>query len=126
MRILAAALLLSGCHTMYFHNDTATPLVKTEKSRWHHNFIFSLIEVSPPLDLKRSCHGSDWEAIKVERNFLNVLAGLVSGSVIDAALTTESFKFGLGGAIWDPWSIEHLCRSKTSNTPQGTHRSVSL
>jgi hypothetical protein len=73
---LAIILLMNGCTTIYFDQDEpVTPDPARTQSNWHHTMVFSLIEVSQPVDLQQKCGDKGWASAKTEQTFLN---GLVS------------------------------------------------
>ena len=96
--LLAGAVVVSGCSTMYFDNGPAKPTSIKER-RWHHVMFLGLMEVSSPVDLNGHCkaEGSqgEWTSTKNEVTFLNWLASL-------------PFNFFLPG-LWSPWTVEYQC-----------------
>ena len=88
--LVALAILLAACSTIYFHNGQ--PAAKqTTIHRTHHIMAFDLVEVSPPVDLRQECAGHDWRSVKSEVTFVN---GLV------AAFTEP---------IYGPWTVGVSC-----------------
>jgi hypothetical protein len=92
---LAVGLLANGCSTLVFTNGKVTSN-SFDRGGWHHVGILRLVEFSDPIDLKRSCTDQNWEAIRVERTFIN---GLVS------AVTS----YGTGLSLYDPWDYRISC-----------------
>lgn len=80
----------SGCTTMYFHNTGSD--MRAEFSEWHHDGILRLVEFSPPVDLSERCSGKNWSTAKVSKDFVQWLAGSVTGG------------------IYDPWGVEFSCK----------------
>ncbi len=83
-------LLSSGCSTMYFQNVDGES-TRTDLSEWHHDGILRLVEFSSPVDLSSRCEGKKWRTVKVEKDFVQGLAGSVS--------------YGL----YDPWGVSIRC-----------------
>jgi hypothetical protein len=128
LALLAAAVLLTGCSTIHFENGPVTPdpvpdqgfswtmgLFDDDPSlqydtasslryrRWYHHAIFSIAELSNPLQTGIECSGLDWNQITTEVTFWDFVAGLV-----DNALLYNASSVGLD--LWSPWSIEYSCR----------------
>jgi hypothetical protein len=92
--ILSASLFVSGCTTIHFDNgqQLATNNVTTQK--WHHNVVFSLYELSEPVNLDKECVSAPWASVKTEKTFINGLAASVTNSI---------------GPIWYPKTVEVTC-----------------
>ena len=73
-----AAIALSGCHKIYYHNGGQMIANKNDAqySEWHHDGVFGLVEFSDPVDLKARCERG-WSTVETENSFLT---GLVSGA----------------------------------------------
>ncbi len=87
---LALALLFTGCSTIYFHRGSQNAPVTA--SEWHHDGIVRLVEFSPPVDMADRCVGDAWTTVKVEKNFIQLLA--------------SSFSYSL----YDPWDVAYACK----------------
>lgn len=81
---------LSGCATIHFDNAPTTT-TKNPYSEWHHDGILRLVEFSPPVDMNNRCDGANWVTTKVERNFVQGLAAVVTWG------------------IYDPWDVSYAC-----------------
>ena len=90
--VIGAFLVLSGCSTMYFHNGERRADVDLEFTEWHHDGIARLVEFSAPVDLAGRCEGKTWDAVKVEKSFVQGLVGSIS--------------YGL----YDPWGVDYSCK----------------
>lgn len=73
--------------------------------RWYHHAIFSLAEVSNPLELKVDCSGLEWNQITTEVTPTDFLFGLT-----DNLLLYNANSWALD--LWSPWSIEYSCRDR--------------
>lgn len=104
-KLWAAALAgycLAGCSVMHFKNGD----VKSEGpvlEKWHHNVAFSLMELSPVLDLSTLCPDKKWSMITTKETFLTGLAGTADEALTGALL------HGAGINLWDPQMIEWKC-----------------
>lgn len=97
-----AGLCFAGCSVMHFKNGD----VKNEgpvQEKWHHNAAFSLMELSPVLNLSALCPEKTWSMITTKETFLTVLAGSADEVVTGALL------HGVGIDLWDPQAIEWYC-----------------
>jgi len=72
-------------------------------SRWYHQAIFSIAEVSNPLQLNVECAGLEWNQITTEVTFWGAIIGLT-----DNALLFNASSAALD--LWKPWSLEYSCR----------------
>ncbi len=89
---LIGALLVSSsaCTTIYFHRD-ASQNTMTEMAEWHHDGILRLVEFSDPVDMSKRCESKPWKDIKVEKDFVKVLAT------------------GASWGLYDPWEVAYSC-----------------
>mgnify|MGYP000409786742 CR=1 FL=1 len=95
-KILAIfVILLSGCTTIHFDRNENLDLNATKSETWHHNIVFSLVEVSDPVNLKQECGDQEWSSVKTELSFLNGLASGITGIVVPY--------------IWYPKTVEVSC-----------------
>lgn len=88
-------LFLSGCTTIHFDNGDQPTEVVSKTSKWHHNVVLDLVEVSPPVDLAGKC-GENWSSVKTEQTFLNGLTA--------SAVSTVLVPF-----IWYPKTVTVSC-----------------
>ncbi|MFW2404952.1 MAG: Bor/Iss family lipoprotein [Gammaproteobacteria bacterium] len=94
--VLAAVMLATGCTKIHF--DQAAPVAEDaemSQSAWHHNMVFSLVEVSQPVDLGSTCGSNDWESVKTETSVLNGLIGWIP----------------YVSAIWTPKTVTVQCEA---------------
>ncbi|HKP97333.1 MAG TPA: hypothetical protein VJ385_16420 [Fibrobacteria bacterium] len=97
-----AGLCFAGCSVMHFKNGD----VKNEghvQEKWHHNAAFSLMELSPVLNLSALCPEKNWSMITTKETFLTGLAGSADEAVTGALL------HGAGIDLWNPQAIEWYC-----------------
>jgi hypothetical protein len=73
--------------------------------RWYHHAIFSLAEISNPLQLKVDCSGLEWNQITTEVTPTDFIVGLT-----DNILLYNANSWALD--LWSPWSIEYSCRDR--------------
>ncbi|KZZ40613.1 hypothetical protein A3758_21355 [Oleiphilus sp. HI0118] len=73
--------------------------------RWYHHAIFSLAEISNPLQLKVDCSGLEWNQITTEVTPTDFIFGLT-----DNILLYNANSWALD--LWSPWSIEYSCRDR--------------
>lgn len=73
--------------------------------RWYHHALFSIAEVSNPLQLKVDCSGLEWNQITTEVTPTDFLFGLT-----DNILLYNANSWALD--LWSPWSIEYSCRDR--------------
>ena len=73
--------------------------------RWYHHGIFSIAEVSNPMQLKVDCSGLEWNQITTEVTPTDFLFGLT-----DNLLLYNANSWALD--LWSPWSIEYSCRDR--------------
>lgn len=93
--MMALAVTLSGCSTIYF--DKGKGVTPTDTSeRWHHNIAFDVYEASAPVDPKQECGDKSWVSVKTERGFLNWLAAVPVNSFIPF--------------LWYPKTVEIGCK----------------
>jgi hypothetical protein len=90
---LAISILLSGCTTIHFDNGSIDTNAQVQE-KWHHNYLFALIEGSAPINLENECEDKEWSSVKTELSFINVLA---------------SFPVNLLGPIWFPKTVDISC-----------------
>lgn len=93
--LLVISIMLSGCTTIHFDNGTLDTSAAAQE-KWHHNFLFALVEGSTSVNLKNECREKEWSSVKTEQSFINGLAG----SVVN-----------LLGPIWYPKTVEISCKS---------------
>ncbi len=130
--ILIAVLMTSGCAVIHFENGPAVPppgdtggfsfgfglfddeeelaqqsqMVEALRLRkWYHHGIFSIAEISNPLEIGQACIGQEWNQVTTEVTPLDALLGLA-----DNALLLHANSAGLD--LWSPWSIEYSCRDR--------------
>ena len=72
---------------------------------WYHHGIFSIAEVSNPLQLGVDCSGLDWNQITTEVTPIDFVVGLADNLMLYNA---NSWALDL----WSPWSIEYSCRER--------------
>lgn len=90
--------LLSGCSTINFEKKQKNDVEAADAvtySNWHHNIVFSLIEVSSPVNLNNKCGKKSWSSVKTELSFINGVAGGLVNYLI--------------GPIWYPKTVEVTC-----------------
>jgi hypothetical protein len=76
--LILVSFLLSACTTIHFDNGSVHANAQTqEQEQWHHNFMFSLVEGSAPVNLDNECGEKEWSSVKTELTFINYLAGSV-------------------------------------------------
>lgn len=92
--LIIASIIMSGCTTIYFDNGEQDKTVPVQK-KWHHNYLFSLIEGSKPVNLDNECGEKEWSSVKTELSFINGLAGGAVNTV---------------GPIWYPKTVEISCK----------------
>jgi hypothetical protein len=100
--LAGAALLLCGCSVMHFQNGAVEPEGRPVES-WHHNVAFSLLEISPALNMKSLCKDGKWSMITTKETFITGLAGSADDIVTAGALK------GNGIDVWDPQMVEYSC-----------------
>jgi hypothetical protein len=128
LAVLASALSFAGCSTIHFENGPVVPdpvpdmgfdwtmgvfdedpslrydaASSVRYRRWYHHAIFSIAELSNPLQTGLECSGLEWNQITTEVTFLDFVAGLA-----DNLLLYNASSMGLD--LWSPWSIEYSCR----------------
>lgn len=91
--ILLVTLVVAGCSTIEFVDTTQVRSFESYESM-HHNLVYSLIEISDPVDL-RQCE-SGWQSVVVEDSVLTVIVG-----------NLDSFFIGID--VWDPWAVTIHC-----------------
>lgn len=130
---VVAALSLQACAVIHFENGPVVPDPSPDTSfdwslgllsdadampdlqydaassiryrRWYHHAIFSLAEISNPLQLKVDCSGLEWNQITTEVTPTDFLFGLTDNLLLYNA---NSWFIDL----WSPWSIEYSCRDR--------------
>jgi len=101
-----ACTLLSACSTIHFTHDLSSNRQPAEPLRikWHDTTIDGMIEISPPVNLYRECHGKPWSKVTVEYTFANGLTtALISGTLVSVAPV-----FNLV-SVYSPWSVQTYC-----------------
>ncbi len=92
--LLILILSICACSTMNFVNGpTVGDTIVREQ--WHHDAVFSLVELSKPFNTTYYCDDKQWEKITIELSAPNVLAS--------ASLTPYTF-------VYNPWTIQYECR----------------
>lgn len=106
------ALALSGCAVMHFQNgDVESDGPAT--SKWHHNVLLSLVEVSPVVNLKANCDDKEWSMFTTKETFGS---GFVGG--LDNVATSLLTPRGFGGIdLWDPQVVEYSCAKGGTESP---------
>jgi hypothetical protein len=82
---------LGACSTMYFDNGSSATR-SLDMSEWHHDGVIRLVEFSSPVDMSNRCESKGWKSIKVEKSFVQGLAGSVT--------------YGM----YDPWGVDYACK----------------
>lgn len=100
--IALIGLCLGGCSVMNFRNGE----VKGEGPRmekWHHNAAYSLMELSPVVEMGSLCKDKEWSVVTTKETFLTGLAGGADDAVTAGLLN--------GGSVdlWNPQMIEWEC-----------------
>lgn len=120
--------VFSGCAVIHFENGPVTPDPRPEQGfdwtfgfgseepdlqysagssvryrRWYHHAIFSIAELSNPLQFSVDCAGLEWNQVTTEVTPTDFIFGLA-----DNALLFNASSAGLD--LWSPWSIEYSCR----------------
>lgn len=54
---------------------------QVERSKWHHIVLNGMVEVSPPLDVRKVCGDKAWNRITTEFTFYNWLATAATPSI---------------------------------------------
>jgi len=77
-----AAISLTGCHKIYYHNAGQIAAVKNaaQYNDWHHIGVLGLVEFSEPINIKAKCE-KGWNAIETENSFLSGLVSAVTYSL---------------------------------------------
>jgi hypothetical protein len=102
LSLAVSGLLLSGCSVMHFRNgDVESESRPMEK--WHHNVAYSLMEISPVINLGALCDDTAWSVVTTKETFVTGLAGSIDGIV------TGPFTAGVGVDVWDPQMVEYTC-----------------
>jgi hypothetical protein len=99
---MLASLGFTGCSVMHFKNGDVRSAGHVQE-RWHHNVAFSLMELSPVINLSALCPEQSWSMITTKETFLTGLAGSVDDAVTGAILRFGSID------LWDPQAIEWYC-----------------
>lgn len=105
-----AAFFSTGCSVMHFRNGD----VKSEgplMEKWHHNAAYSLMELSPTVDMATHCKDREWSVVTTKETFLTGLAG---GA--DDAVTAGLLK-GAAVDLWNPQLIEWQCGGAKGGVP---------
>jgi hypothetical protein len=109
---------LVGCQTVTFARTRTRSAAPA--GEWHHNSVFSLVEVSGPVDLRTRCP-SGWSRVTTEESFLTgfvpaVIGGLVSAVTPSRTLTaSDGTRLMMNPAsqvvstLWDPEYVEVSC-----------------
>ncbi len=87
--LLAPALLalaLAGCFHVRYVTDVA-PAPSASSERWHHDFVFGLVEASDPVPLDAICPAG-YAVVESEMTFVNGLVQLVTGALYDPQSVT--------------------------------------
>ena len=74
IQILLLCFLISGCHTISFHNAKGQSNLKYTKK--HYNVVYGLAEVSKPIKIDEVCFNKNFSTIKTEQSFVD---GLIEG-----------------------------------------------
>jgi hypothetical protein len=83
-----AVLALAGCFRTTVRSGLPigpTPIEYDDK--WHHGFIFGMVEVSGPYDLQRICP-QGWSQVHTETTFLNGLVQAFTGIIYNPQSVT--------------------------------------
>ena len=92
----------TGCSVMHFRNGD----VKAEgpvMEKWHHNAAYSLMELSPVVDMGGLCKDKEWSMVTTKETFLTAIAGGADDAVTAGLLN------GAAVDLWDPQMIEWQC-----------------
>jgi hypothetical protein len=100
--LATAGLLLSGCSVMHFQNGAVEPAGRPME-KWHHNVAYSLLEVSPVINIGALCDDAPWSVVTTKETLVTGLAGAIDG-ILTGPLTA-----GVGVDIWDPQMVEYSC-----------------
>ena len=73
-------MITTGCTRIYFDNGIPTPNPSSIHTKWHHNVAFGLMEISPPVNLKKACQSKQWSSVKTEISASNLIAILIVNS----------------------------------------------
>lgn len=72
--LLTSAAFLTGCYTTYFQNGPSHKEAKTMD--YNLDYDVSLFTHSDPVDLKKTCGGKKWEAVRMERGLFDYKIGV--------------------------------------------------
>jgi len=119
--LLALSLKLSGCATIHFDNGKVLEdpepywfefwaddkkLTKADGlryHRWYHHSLYSIAELSNPVQLDEVCQGLDWNRVTTYTTPLDLILG-----TLDNALFIPASSAGID--LWSLWSVEYSCR----------------
>ncbi|WP_419811977.1 hypothetical protein [Bacterioplanoides sp.] len=104
IQLFMGLLLLCGCATMTFTQQTERPVSDEKIQHWHHTIINGIVEVSEPANLYTDCRGKPWQSAQVEFRFKNVLAGGFANVVAESVISTSGLI-----AFYSPWNVEIQC-----------------
>jgi hypothetical protein len=93
-KIIGLALLftVTGCfHIHYITNEPVAPSPADES--WHHNFIYGLVEGSPPVPVSQICPDG-YAKVESETSFVNGLVRVLTFSIYTPETVTVSCKAG--------------------------------
>jgi len=128
---IAATISLSGCSVIHFENGPVVPDPKPEQSfdwtlgmftedmpdiqydaassvryrKWYQHAIFSVAELSNPLQLNKECSGLEWNQITTEVTPTDFVF-----SMLDNAILYNASSAWLD--LWSTWSVEYSCRER--------------
>ncbi len=98
---LIATFAIAGCyHIRYTTNQPPAPAPNLDE--WHHDLIFGLAEVSPPVNVSQACPNG-FAAVENQETFVN---GLV---------TFLTFSW-----IWEPTTVTVTCSGNKADAPQSS------
>jgi hypothetical protein len=89
--------MLFSCTKIHFDKVSNPQNSYNKVEKWHHNAIYNLLEVSPPINLEKECRGRGWNSVKTELSLLNALSGALINSVLG------------GFPIWNPKTATITC-----------------
>ncbi len=85
--LLATALVaLGGCFHVRYVTDVA-PAPSPSSERWHHDFVWGLVEASDPVPVDDICPAG-YAIVESQVTFVNGLVQLVTGSLYDPQTVT--------------------------------------
>jgi hypothetical protein len=88
LRLLAAAVALSGCFTTTIQSGYVPGHAPLEaRERWHSGFVLGIAEASGPYDLERICPNG-WAEVKTETSFFNGVVELITSGVYNPQTVT--------------------------------------